>query len=59
MKRLIPLMQREWLQHRTGWLMMAGIPLGLSLLLLSFGQIQIGQEAQAAGAALPPSRARG
>jgi len=59
MKRLIPLMQREWLQHRNGWLMMAGIPLGLSLLLLSFGQIQIGQEAQAAGPALPALLAAG
>jgi hypothetical protein len=54
MKRLIPLMQREWLQHRTGWLMMAGIPLGLSLLLLSFGQIQISSDdMESAGAALP------
>jgi hypothetical protein len=53
-KKLIPLMQREWLQHRTGWLMMAGIPLGLSLLLLSFGSIQIDAgEMNAAGAALP------
>ena len=52
MNKLIPLMQREWLQHRNGWLMMAGIPLGLSLLLLSFGEIQIG-ELKAAGAALP------
>jgi hypothetical protein len=47
-------MQREWLQHRYGWLMMAGIPLGLSLLLLSFGQIQIGSEdIDGAGPALP------
>ena len=53
MNKLIPLMQREWLQHRNGWLLMAGIPLGLSLLLLSFGQIQVGQEAEAAGAAWP------
>jgi hypothetical protein len=54
MQRLIPLMQREWLQHRNGWLLMAGVPLGLSLLLLSFGQIQIDVgEMNAAGAALP------
>jgi hypothetical protein len=47
-------MQREWLQHRYGWLMMAGIPLALSLLLLSFGQIQIGSDdVDSAGAALP------
>ncbi len=58
MQRLIPLMQREWLQHRFGWLMMAGIPLGLSLLLLSFGQLQIG-EMEAAGAALPALLAAG
>ncbi len=54
MKRLIPLMQREWLQHRFGWLMMAGIPLAFSLLMLSFGQIQIDAgDMNAAGAALP------
>jgi hypothetical protein len=54
MQRLIPLMQREWLQHRTGWLLMAGIPLGLSLLLLTFGEIQLEHsEMLAAGAALP------
>ena len=54
MKRLIPLMQREWLQYRQGWALMAGIPLGLSLLLLGFGQIQIDAgELNAAGEALP------
>jgi hypothetical protein len=54
MKRLIPLMQREWLQYRQGWALLAGIPLGLSLLLLSFGQIRIDvDELDAAGAALP------
>ncbi len=60
MQRLIPLMQREWLQHRNGWLLMAGVPLGLSLLLLGFGQIQIGaSELDAAGAALPALLAAG
>ncbi len=54
MKRLIPLMQREWLQHRFGWLMMAAIPLVLSLVLLSFGQIQIDTDDKVeAGAAFP------
>lgn len=42
MKNLVPLMQREWLQHRFGWLMMVLVPLGLALALLSFGHIQIG-----------------
>ncbi len=60
MKRLIPLMQREWLQHRNGWLLMAGVPLALSLLLLSFGQIQIGaSDIAEAGAALPALLAAG
>jgi hypothetical protein len=53
MNRLIPLMRREWLQHRYGWSMLAGIPLALSLLPLSVGQIQIGSDDIAeAGAAL-------
>jgi hypothetical protein len=60
MQRLIPLMQREWLQHRYGWLMMAGIPLGLSLLLLSFGQIEISSvDLREAGDALPALLAAG
>lgn len=54
MHEIIPLMQREWLQHRTGWFVMAVVPLALGLLLLSFGQIQISSEELAsAGAALP------
>jgi hypothetical protein len=60
MKRLIPLMQREWLQHRHGWLMLALIPLGLSLLLLGFGQIQLDAGDLAdAGQALPALLAAG
>lgn len=39
MKKLIPLMQREWLQSRFSWALMAGIPLVLALLLIGFGQI--------------------
>lgn len=53
MNKLIPLMQREWLQHRNGWLLMVGLPLVLSVLLLGIGQIQVGQEAEAAGEAWP------
>lgn len=60
MQRLVPLMQREWLQHRFGWLMMALIPLGLSLLLLSFGSIEISSdEAAEAGDKLPALLAAG
>ncbi len=54
MHRLQSLMQREWLQHRYGWLMMAAIPLALALLLLGFGQVQVeAGEMAAAGDALP------
>lgn len=35
------LLLREWLQHRTGWLLLAFVPIALMLLLLPFGQVQI------------------
>ncbi len=41
MKTLMPLMQREWLQYRFGWMMMVLVPLALVLLLLPAGGIQI------------------
>ncbi len=44
MNRLLPLMQREWLQHRFGWMLMVLIPLGLALSLGVFGSIQIDPE---------------
>jgi ABC-2 type transport system permease protein len=44
MERFKTLMLREWLQHRLGWTLLAGIPLGLALLLLLLGQIQISEE---------------
>jgi ABC-2 type transport system permease protein len=44
MKRLLPLMQREWLQHRFGWSLVFLIPLGLGLALTSFGSIDIGPD---------------
>lgn len=36
----LPLLQREWLQHRFGWALLALIPFGLALVMASFGQIQ-------------------
>ena len=42
MNHLIPLMRREWLQHRFVWAMMMLVPLGLAVMLLSFGQIEMG-----------------
>jgi len=41
MKTYLTLMQREWLQHRFGWTLLAVVPLGLTLLLLSVGQNQM------------------
>ncbi len=41
MKNLTALMQREWLQHRFAWAMLVAIPLGLALLLLSVGHIDL------------------
>ena len=44
MNKLIPLMQREWLQHRFAWALMTLLPLALAVLLLVFGQVQIGND---------------
>ena len=44
MNKLLPLLRREWLQYRFGWTMMVVVPLGIALLLLAFGEIQIGPD---------------
>jgi hypothetical protein len=44
MKNLLPLMQREWLQHRFAWSMLVLVPVALSLLLLSVGTIQLDED---------------
>ncbi len=55
MNKLLPLMQREWLQHRFGWMLMVVVPFGIALLLLSFGQLAIGTDtAERVGNKLPP-----
>ena len=41
MKNLIPLMRREWLQHRTAWALLMLVPLALAAVLLSFGQVAL------------------
>jgi hypothetical protein len=38
---LIPLMQREWLQHRLAWALLVLIPLGLAALPLVVGNIDL------------------
>ncbi|MBA4176404.1 MAG: hypothetical protein C0505_07570 [Leptothrix sp. (in: Bacteria)] len=55
MNKMLPLMQREWLQHRFGWMLMVVVPLAIALLLLSFGQLAIGPDtAEKVGDRLPP-----
>jgi hypothetical protein len=44
MKNLLPLMLREWLQHRFAWALLVLVPLALSLLLLGVGSIQLDDE---------------
>lgn len=41
MKNLIPLMRREWLQHRFTWALMVLVPLALAVLPLAFGSIEL------------------
>lgn len=41
MKNLIPLMRREWLQHRFAWALLVLVPLGLAILPLTFGSIEV------------------
>lgn len=54
MNKLLPLMQREWLQHRFGWMMMVLVPFAIALLLLGFGHIAIGPDtAERVGKSLP------
>ena len=45
MNNFAPLMRREWLQHRTGWILLALVPLGLVLLASIFGQVHIDGDA--------------
>ena len=40
MKNLIPLMQREWLQHRFAWALLVLVPLALAVLPLTFGHVE-------------------
>lgn len=41
MKNLIPLMQREWLQHRFAWALLVLVPLAVALVPLTFGSIEL------------------
>jgi hypothetical protein len=47
---LMTLLQREWLQHQRGWLLLAAIPVALASLLLLFAQVDV----DIADAPVPP-----
>ena len=51
MNLIFPLLQREWFQHRFGWLMTALVPLLLVVLLLGFGKVEFD------GDGVPPAQA--
>ena len=54
MTPFLPLVQREWLQHRFAWALLALVPLALALVLVSFGQIEFDDgDADRIGTALP------
>ncbi|MDZ7590199.1 MAG: hypothetical protein U5L05_05785 [Rubrivivax sp.] len=54
MTPFLPLVQREWLQHRWAWALLALVPLALALVLVSFGQIEFDDgDADRIGTALP------
>lgn len=40
MNKMLPLMQREWLQHRFAWALLVLVPLALATLVLSVGQVE-------------------
>ena len=44
MKNLIPLMRREWLQHRFAWAMLMLAPLALAVLPLAFANIELSSD---------------
>ncbi len=41
MKNLVPLMRREWLQHRFAWALLVLVPVALAILPLIFGSIEV------------------
>ncbi len=41
MNPTVALMKREWLQYRFTWMLLFLIPLGLAVLALTFGQVEL------------------
>jgi ABC-2 type transport system permease protein len=52
-RTIVPLMQREWLQYRFGWILLALVPLGLATLLVAVGQFEFEQAVAAKPQLLP------
>jgi len=44
MKNLLPLMRREWLQHRFAWTLLMLVPLALAVVPMSFGTVEFDSE---------------
>lgn len=44
MNQILPLVRREWLQHRFGWSLILVVPTALAVLGVSFGQLQFDAE---------------
>ena len=53
MERFKTLLQREWMQHRIGWLVLMGLPTGILLAAALFGAIHI-DLGQVASDRMPP-----
>lgn len=47
MNPILPLMQREWLQHRFAWALLALLPMGLALLAAGFASVNVDGESLA------------
>jgi ABC-2 type transport system permease protein len=47
MNNLLPLMQREWLQHRFAWALLALVPLALSLVVFGIATIELDDDMNA------------
>lgn len=43
-KSVLPLLQREWLQHRFAWALLMLVPLALAVLPLAVAEIQLGSD---------------
>lgn len=52
-RTFLPLMQREWLQYRFGWVLLALVPLGLALLVVAAGQFEFDDSLAARPEVLP------